>query len=215
MIKHDKITIDESGIIKIVNWKRYQSEYRRLKKYRGPHISTGKSTEESTANSNSREGEGDRERDKKEIIKEGIYTLLIPVKGLGPDKAEKLTDFIVDELIPEFPEVDAIEQTRKKVTWWKDKPLTKESRPHAQMRTWFKKAQFWIDEAKAQDRVGSSQQQRKPHPKEKELQRLLQEAEKKVRKENPDKRGEALEILIRNARGKTSQDFWKDEGEKP
>ena len=40
MIKHNKITINE-GIIHIVNWEKYQSEYERTKKYRK---STAKST---------------------------------------------------------------------------------------------------------------------------------------------------------------------------
>lgn len=35
MIKADKITVDEKGIISINNWEKYQSEYDRQKKYRG------------------------------------------------------------------------------------------------------------------------------------------------------------------------------------
>ena len=142
--------------------------------------------------------------------KEAIYSQLLKVKGIGKEKAKKLTNFILEELAKEFPDIDLIEQVKKKCTWWRDHPITPKSRLHSQMSNWFKLGQKWIDEAKAQDRVGSSQQQRKPHPKEKELQCLLQEAEKKVRKENPDKRGEELETMIRNARGKTSQDFWKE-----
>lgn len=218
MIEHDKIAIDGNGIIKIVNWRKYQSEYGRLKKYREPHRSTPKGTEKSTPNSHTREGEGDRdkEREKERDIKEEIYALLIPTKGLGPDKTEKLTDFIVDELMPEFPEIDAIDQVKKKVIWWRDKPLTKESRPHSQMRTWFKKAQSWIEEAKAQDQVGSPRaKSKKPKPAWMvESEKMVDEAEKKVLAENPGKRGPEIDRLVREARGKASQEFWKKQKEK-
>jgi hypothetical protein len=33
-LKYDKITVDDRGVISIVNWKKYQSEYERQKKYR-------------------------------------------------------------------------------------------------------------------------------------------------------------------------------------
>ena len=141
--------------------------------------------------------------------KEAIYSLLLKVKGIGKEKAKKLTNFILEELVTEFPEVDVTEQVKKKCAWWRDHPITKTSNLHAQMRNWFKLGQKWIDEAKRGDKIGASPK-REPHPKEKELEYLLQKAEQKIRKENPDKRGEELEILIRNARGKTSQDFWKD-----
>ena len=135
--------------------------------------------------------------------------LLLQVKGIGKEKAKKLTDFICEELVKEFPEVDVIEQVKKKCAWWRDNPITKKSNLHSQMRNWFKKSQQFLDEAKKGHSVGATPK-RKPHPKEKELQRLLEEAEQKIRKENPDKKGEELEVIIRNARGKISQDFWKE-----
>lgn len=36
MVKYEKISIDDRGIIQILNWYKYQSEYSRQKKYRSP-----------------------------------------------------------------------------------------------------------------------------------------------------------------------------------
>ncbi len=62
MIKYDKIKVTKNNIIYIVNWKKYQPEYERLKKYRG----TGKSTLQSTLQSNALDIDRDIERDKRE-----------------------------------------------------------------------------------------------------------------------------------------------------
>ena len=51
MIEVDKISILDGNVIKIVNWQKYQSEYERLKKYKGTKKSTTKSTKKSTSKS--------------------------------------------------------------------------------------------------------------------------------------------------------------------
>lgn len=142
-------------------------------------------------------------------IKQEIYKELQKVKGLGKAKAEKLANFIVDELMPEFPDIDIIEQVKKKCTWWKDQPLNKNSRPHAQMRTWFRKEQNWINEAKAQHSVG---RQQKPGIKTKDMIKVAQkmnEAEAIIISHNKDLRGEALELKIKKARAEASQEYWR------
>ena len=66
MIKYDKIKINSNNIIYIVNWNRYQSEYERLKKYRGTKISTDEGTSESTDEGIKVNIDRDIDRDKKE-----------------------------------------------------------------------------------------------------------------------------------------------------
>ena len=145
-----------------------------------------------------------------------IVELLIPVKGLGEKKAEKLATFIVEELIPEFPEIDAVEQVRKKTIWWRDKPLTKDSRPHAQMRAWFRKAQEWIDEAKAQDQVGkpktpyqSTKRDKEMDAKRKEISEKYQEDLKAARDKGDKKKWDEIQNKIRNEIATASREIYK------
>ena len=142
-------------------------------------------------------------------FKQSIYNELIKVKGLGHVKAEKLVDFIIVNLMPEFPDVDVIESIKKKCAWWLDNPLTKTSNIHAQMRNWFKLGQKWINEAKAGDRVGKGRPQKPKTKDEIECERLVQTAEDKILKANPGKRGREIECLVIAARAKASQEFWR------
>jgi len=79
---------------------------------------------------------------------------LIIVKGLGTKKIRMLI-FYLRELSIEFPELDYVEEMKKKVIWWRDNPLTKKSNIHLQLHNWFVIAQKGIDEAKRQHSVGA------------------------------------------------------------
>jgi len=146
-----------------------------------------------------------------EIYKKTIK-LLTNVKGIGEEKATKLTHFIIDELMHDFPELDILEQVKKKCAWWLDNPLNKKSNIHAQMRNWFRLGQKWINEAKAQDQVGKPKPQKPKTKEEIECQRLMKEAEERIQKKNPGKRGREIEFLIMTARAKASQEYWRKKG---
>lgn len=88
----------------------------------------------------------DKER---EILEE-----LKKVKNFPNDLVETVK--YIRELSLEFPEVNALYEIKKKVAWWKDKPLDKNSRPHLQLRNWFEIAQKKILESKKNDKVGST-----------------------------------------------------------
>lgn len=83
-----------------------------------------------------------------------IAKVLIAVKGIGEKKWGGIIQYL-RELSIEFPEIDYVEEMKKKATWWLDNPLTKKSNIHLQIRNWFIIAQKRIDEAKQQDRVGA------------------------------------------------------------
>lgn len=60
----------------------------------------------------------------------------------------------VRELAVDFPGVDILDEIQKKVAWWRDNPLTKNSNPHLQLRKWMKKAVEFDNERKQGDQVG-------------------------------------------------------------
>ncbi len=76
------------------------------------------------------------------------------VKNLPKNQIGMVISYI-RELSVEFPEIDYVEQMKKKVAWWLDNPLTKKSNIHLQLRNWFIIAQKYIDEAKRQHSVGA------------------------------------------------------------
>ena len=99
------------------------------------------------------------------IIKEN----LIEGKDLTPTERKILNelkkvknypyDFIdtleyIRELAVDFPGVNILDEIQKKVAWWRDKPLTKKSNPHLQLRNWFKNAVKFNAERRQGDGVG-------------------------------------------------------------
>jgi len=217
-VKYGKIRIDKKGIIYLINWEGYRLTPRHKRRFEitekeekdrknghdvrknghdvrksGPYTETNTETDTET-----------------NTERRSIYNLLVEVKGIGEEKAKTLTNFIVDELIPEFPEVDAVEQVKKKCAWWRDNPITKKSRLHSQMRNWFKKAQEFLDEAEKEKQVGRSKKTEPKKDWQKNLDRLMDKAEKEILKKFPDLKGEELEQKIKKARAEASQKFWKN-----
>jgi hypothetical protein len=78
-----------------------------------------------------------------------------------PYKFNSTIDYI-RELSVEFPDIDILEEVKKKCAWWKDHPLTKKSNPHLQLRNWFRLASKWETERKKEIRVGLSREPKKP-----------------------------------------------------
>lgn len=74
------------------------------------------------------------------------------VKGFHYNPEENIQH--IRKLRDEFPDVDALNEIKRKCSWWKDNPIKENSRPYLQIRNWFEIAQNRINESKKQDKVG-------------------------------------------------------------
>jgi hypothetical protein len=88
-----------------------------------------------------------------------IDTLEVIMEILRPIKAKgfKIHASYLTSLIQEFPEIDHIEQIRKKMAWWNDHPLTKKSNVHLQLLNWFTNARKYEAQQKKERMVGQVQ----------------------------------------------------------
>lgn len=85
---------------------------------------------------------------------EEILLLLKKVKNYPCDSEE--TVVYIRGLKEEFPDLNFLEEIKRKCAWWIDNPLTKKSNVHLQIRNWFQLAQKWAEERKRQLKVGES-----------------------------------------------------------
>ena len=83
-----------------------------------------------------------------------ILNLLSKVKDY-PFNDERDRKFI-EALITEFPDLDALEEIKKKCAWWLSNPLLKKSNPHLQIRNWFINARKYLKEGDKGKKVGES-----------------------------------------------------------
>jgi len=83
---------------------------------------------------------------------EEIIKLLLSQKYFPKDK-EKLAKFL-RELAEEYPEIDFLEEVKKKKAWWLKKPLTRKSNPYLQLRNWMRLAKKFSEEQRRQGLVG-------------------------------------------------------------
>ena len=160
MIRYEKISVDKNKVIKILNWKKYQSEYQRQKPYRsegqdflrkeGDKENSNLSCNQSNAIEEDREL--DIDRDLEEDAK--ILTLLSKVKNYPLNK-EKDLEFIKG-LKAEFPDVDILEKIKQITINWLKFPLLKKSRPRVQIRRWVTNEQKWQKEGQREKKVGVS-----------------------------------------------------------
>ncbi len=84
-----------------------------------------------------------------------ISSLLADVVNIGEKKIDSLLGFL-KELSLEFPDIDYVEEIKKKVVWWRDHPLNKKSNIHLQLRNWFAIATKFQKEGHKEKRVGES-----------------------------------------------------------
>ena len=84
-----------------------------------------------------------------------ISILLSEVKNIGDKKIDSLLEFL-KELSLEFPDIDYVEEIKKKCSWWRDHPLNKKSNIHLQLRNWFSLAKKFQKESDRDKRVGES-----------------------------------------------------------
>jgi len=85
--------------------------------------------------------------EEKKILEE-----LKEVKGFPYNPVENIQ--YIRKLQAEFPDIDALNQIKRKCSWWKDNPLKENSRAYLQIRNWFEIEQKRINESKRGDKVG-------------------------------------------------------------
>jgi len=83
-----------------------------------------------------------------------ILNLLSKVKGYPFN--EKRDGEFMEGLIADFPDLDALEEIKKKYAWWLSNPILKKSNPHLQLRNWFINARKYLKEGQRDKRVGES-----------------------------------------------------------
>jgi len=161
-IKYKKAKRLKDGTIYMLSHDVYSLSARQERRIEGEMATKPATVAKKTATEREKRRDKIRRDNKKEgpkanITKEQevqIYKELLTVKSIGHDKAIQIVIYI-RELSIEFPDLDYVEQMKKKVAWWLDNPLNKNSNIHLQLRNWFIIAQKGIDEAKRQHSVGA------------------------------------------------------------
>jgi len=154
-----KLTRMKDGTLYVTTWEDYQfsESYHRVQKYREKEgdkpVSNGKKLQ---CNEKPLTYYITLEDNKLNYNKENteILNLLSKVKDY-PYNKKRDREFI-EGLITEFPDLDALEEIKKKCAWWLSNPLLKKSNPHLQIRNWFIKAREFLKEGDKEKKVGES-----------------------------------------------------------
>jgi len=133
-------------LIKTTLWNKFYNYYTRDLKPIENNLEIFPSNSIPNATSNSIPKEG-RES-------EYILNLLSKVKDY-PFNEKRDREFIVG-LIADFPDLDALEEIKKKCAWWLSNPILKKSNPHLQLRNWFINARKYLKEGDKSRDVGKS-----------------------------------------------------------
>ncbi len=163
-VKHDT----EKKMIVIVNWRKYQSEYQRQVPYRKKSKQKLKSQANADISSNNvtRRGKGEEEKEKKAVEEEektenlsdplmtlqpvsshptslekekrSFLILLSKTKNIGYPFNEFDDAVLYDELKKNYPSVNILQKTKKKIDWWEDQPRRLENDPREQLRIWIR-----------------------------------------------------------------------------
>lgn len=142
--------------IKTHLWKEFDKFYSKDLKPLDNPLPKDSSITNSNSNTNSKEDRPslpNLTQIEKKILKELKEVKNFPLKK--PKDFEN-TLFFIRKLVIDFPEIDALEEIKKKCAWWLQKPLLKKSNPHLQIRNWFLKAKEFLKEGDKERRVGKS-----------------------------------------------------------
>jgi hypothetical protein len=158
----EKVGLPLYAII-IIKWNEYQSEYLRQKPYRKKQGGAGKAGESLTPNSVTRVTSKGEERRLEEIkgeaenppnenasnsplpstskesqktVKDEFLELLR--NCLGYPFEEIKDTLLFDITIKEYPRINILEQTQKKIAWWEGHPDALKADPRKQLKEWFK-----------------------------------------------------------------------------
>lgn len=118
MIKFNKVEVDEKNVIKIVNWKKYQSEYKRQRKYRDSY--NQKLQPKVTPKGNTLEGRRKKEEGRKE--KKNIKSNSLCSEFKIPNDIDiELTQLLINKILENNPSSHIISGlTEKRRAAWID-----------------------------------------------------------------------------------------------
>ena len=158
-LEKGKLTKTKTGTLYVTKWEKYQfsESYHRVQKHREKEFESrcgnGKLLQcnDEALPYNNKEYNNKLNNNKEEPY---ILNLLSKVKGY-PFNEKKDLEFI-SGLKADFPDLDALEEVKKKCAWWLGKPLLKKSNPHLQLRNWFLKAREFLKEGDKERKVGQS-----------------------------------------------------------
>lgn len=150
-----KLTKMKDGTLYVTTWEEYQ--FSRTAKF---YAEKGRSEQK---------GSHSEQESKEYIILDNSISNNNKVEDTGCDHIlnllSKAKDYSFSEerdrkfigaLITEFPDLDALEEIKKKCAWWLSNPLLKKSNPHLQIRNWFINARKYLKEGDQSRKVGAS-----------------------------------------------------------
>lgn len=162
-LKLEKLTKTKTGTLYVTKWDKYQFSDRHKRRIEtGDVPKSGHSVSKKVALKNSILEYNKVKYNKVELKSHitdkqstEIVGELITVKGISLKKAGSLV-YYLKELSIEFPDVDYVEEMKKKCSWWRDHPLTNKSNIHLQIRNWFSLAKKFQKEDNKEKKVGES-----------------------------------------------------------
>lgn len=159
-VEKGKLTKNKNGTLYITKWDKYQfsdRHKRRVKERMSAKKDIESDKKDAILNKNTLKNNKLKESKLNITIEQEIQIdeELKSVKGIGEKKRGMIIEYL-RELSIEFPELDYVEQMKKKIVWWMDNPLNKESNIHLQLRNWFIKAREFLKEGDKSRGVGKS-----------------------------------------------------------
>jgi hypothetical protein len=195
-LKFGKLERLLDGTLRFTSWEEYQLSPRWMRSFDSPETSLP--FEEGVPqirkpippkrNAKERKEENKRKENRKgdaPPIPSAIYDAIVAEFAREPEIELRIDYGALRRLIAEFPDLDHLEEIKKKMTWWLDNPPHKHSRINLQLRNWFVKAQEFLEKMRREARsgaAGESTRRTDPHRSLKELYHrdLEAELEKKI-----------------------------------
>ena len=154
-VEKTKLTKMKDGTLYVTKWDKYQfSRTTRFYAEKGRGEQKGSHSEQEGKEYSILNNSTLKDNKLEDTGCEYILNLLLKAKDY-PYNEERDRKFI-GELIKEFPDLDALEEIKKKCAWWLSNPLLKKSNPHLQIRNWFIKAREFLKEGDKSRKVGES-----------------------------------------------------------
>jgi len=218
-IKYGKIERLLDGTLRFTSWEDYQLSPRWMRSFDPPEASLPFEAGAPDSRKPIPQKRRAKERRKENKIKENrkgdapaIAQVIMDEIAKFPEIARRIDFTALAGLLAEFPDLDHLEEIKKKMTWWLDNPPHKHSRINLQLRNWFVKAQEFLEKMRREARSGAAGESTRrvdPYRKLKEAyhDELTVELDKKIEKAGGDP---ALAAELRNEANEKMQKFIRD-----
>lgn len=183
-IKYGKVKILNDGTIYLPSWENYRLSLRHKRRFDPPLNNPPNRDSNRYRESNRATAKQDIMSQTADTKEKEILSCLKKVKNF-PYEYEKTLKFI-RELSIEFPNIDILEEIKKKCTWWIDHPLTKKSNPHLQLRNWFRLSEEFRKGETIDRQVGKASYREKSKEEIKHINKLEAKRKELQEKYKPD-----------------------------